>query len=102
MNIEVKRNYEAVKQALGRTHDASWKCDGGGMYEWQIPDATVRAISATVNKLKAFGCTVFDVDSSREPFYFVAVRFFIPEVVVDCSEPIQRTSPDPFPNCSVE
>ena len=47
-----------------------------GLYEYQIPGITVRDVSySVVTQLREWGCKVINVDTSREPYYYVAIQF---------------------------
>lgn len=67
---------EQVTSLLGFPPHIVWKNIHGTNYEWHISQTTVERMAPNlVNQLKSLGCMVFNVDSLREPYYFVCVRF---------------------------
>ena len=66
---------EKVTEILG-SQPSTWVNGRGTNYEWAIPGTTVnRLASAIVRQLKEIGCTMFDVDGSADPYYWVAIRY---------------------------
>jgi len=50
-------------------------CQWADYTEWVLPETTVERLAPELkNRLKALGCTVINVDSTKPPYYFVAVR----------------------------
>lgn len=65
---------EQVSRILGKP--SVWTNANGTTYEWPIPGTTVEKLSADLRgKLKSLGCTMFNVDTSAEPYYLVSVRY---------------------------
>lgn len=62
---------ERITNMLGLEVAQEWN----GNTDWHIPTTTVRQMSEEVHQwLQTMGCNVFDVDTTREPYYYVCVR----------------------------
>jgi hypothetical protein len=66
---------EKVTGLIG-SEPSAWVNANGTNYEWAIPETTVSRLSGSLSKqLKAFGCTMFDVEGTADPYYWVSVRY---------------------------
>lgn len=65
-----------ISQHLG-TNAAELPTNGGFYYEWQIPERSISELPAELTRfLYDRSCRLVNVDSSRPPYWYVAVRLF--------------------------
>jgi hypothetical protein len=68
---------EQITKVLDRT-PSTWTVNGITHYEWAIPETTINRLpQTTIAQLRYLGCEVYNVDTSRYPYYYVAVRFTV-------------------------
>src|SRR5262245_55121844 len=71
MNATVQKINDAIK-----IEPTSRQTREGTQYEWIIPECHVRDLATQmVDWLKSLGCKLCSVDGSREPYYWVQIRF---------------------------
>lgn len=82
-NVNTKRKFEAVRtylkeRSLNDQFIAQWENASGMTYEWQINETRKEYLPGLVINLEEAGCSVYNVDTSKEPYYYVSIRFIVP------------------------